>query len=88
MEAVTELIQSSQSKNINFFEFSSVSPGDLTAVKLFFFFYLIACLALYIVQSVIQPLGCNGFLIKLSIYLYLTKEREDSGYEIALSTEV
>ena len=22
-----------------------------------------------IVQSVIQPLGCNGFLIKLSIYL-------------------
>ena len=38
----------------------------------FFFFYLIACLALYIVQSVIQPLGCNGVLIKLSIYLYLT----------------
>ena len=27
MEAVTELKQSSQSKNLNFFEFSRVSPG-------------------------------------------------------------
>ena len=27
MEAMTELIQRSQSKNLNFFEFSSVSPG-------------------------------------------------------------
>ena len=33
-----------------------------------FFFILSRILALYIVQSVIQPLGCNGFLIKLSIY--------------------
>ena len=33
MEAVTELIQSSQSKNLNIFEFSRVSPGDQPLAK-------------------------------------------------------
>ena len=33
MEAVTELIQSSQSKNLNFFEFSRVSPGAYPLTK-------------------------------------------------------
>ena len=33
MEAVTELIKSSQSKNLNFFEFSRVSPGAYPLTK-------------------------------------------------------
>ena len=33
MEAVTELIQSSQSKKLNFFEFSRVSPGAYPLTK-------------------------------------------------------
>ena len=33
MEAMTELIQRSQSKNLNFFEFSSISPGPYLLTK-------------------------------------------------------
>ena len=33
MEAITDLIQSSQSKNLNFLEFSRVSPGALPLTK-------------------------------------------------------
>ena len=42
----------------------------LSLIFIYCYWFIIVSLSIQrIVQSVIQPLGCNGFLIKLSIYL-------------------
>ena len=56
--------------------FLNFMTQNLCSFVLFIYCYLFIIVSLSIqriVQSVIQPLGCNGFLIKLSIYLSYEK---------------